>query len=125
MASKLKFLVTGTSSGLGQYLMEELDGTPFRRTDLPYKMEYYKKNYYDCIVHCATDARSKIESSDLWPYYHSHIVLTKALTEVPHYLFVFISSAAVYPNPSHSNNHIHHPGQQTAGPKNHLHHIQI
>lgn len=94
--AKPKFLITGTSSGLGRYLFEELDGAPFRRNK-PGEIGYHKKQNYDCIVHCATDARNSIASSELLAYYQSHIELTNRLIQIPHRLFVFISSCAVYP----------------------------
>lgn len=94
--AKPKFLITGTSSGLGRYLFEELGGVPFRRNQ-PDEVEYHQKQHYDCIIHCATDARNNIGSDELLAYYQSHIELTNQLIKIPHSLFVFISSSAVYP----------------------------
>lgn len=94
--AKIKFLITGTSSGLGRYLFEELDGMPFRRNK-PDEIRYHEKQHYDCIVHCATDARNSIASNELLAYYQSHIELTDQLIKIPHRFFVFISSSAVYP----------------------------
>jgi nucleoside-diphosphate-sugar epimerase len=94
---KYKFLITGTSSGLGSYLLKELGGTPFRRS-YPLEMIPHSGTYYDCIIHCATDARNSIDSEELLSYYHSHIELTNRLIQIPHRLFVFISSSAVYPD---------------------------
>jgi len=97
-----KFLVTGTSSGLGRYLVEELGAVPFQRTD-PLETVRHQNTFYDCIVHCATDTRNNITSNELLTYYQSHIGLTEQLTQIPHRLFVFISSSAVYPDPFRPN----------------------
>jgi nucleoside-diphosphate-sugar epimerase len=103
MSLRQKFLITGTSSGLGKYLLEELESVPFRRSDIAYELKAHKGTFYDCIVHCATDARNTIKSDELWMFYQSHIELTERLIEIPHRLFVFISSAAVYPDPFRLN----------------------
>src|SRR3989338_7806564 len=87
-----KFLVTGTSSGLGRYLVEELGAVPFRRTD-PLETVHHQNIFYDCIIHCATDNRNSITSDELSEYYQSHIEFTNQLLQVPHRLFVFISSS--------------------------------
>jgi len=98
-----KFLITGTSSGLGRYLLEELGGTPFHRTDIEKEIKNHRQNYYDVIIHCAADARNFIPPDELCNYHQSNVELTKKLTEIPHGLFVFTSSCAVYPNPLREN----------------------
>ena len=100
--TKSKFLITGTSSGLGRYLAEKCEAISFRRTD-PLETARHKDTFYDCIVHCATDARNNITSDELPAYYQSHIELTEQLVQIPHRLFVFISSSAVYPDPFRLN----------------------
>ncbi len=95
--TKLKLLVTGVSSGLGRYLVEEFGAVPFQRTN-PLEIVHHKNTFYDCIIHCATDARNSIASDELLAYYQSHIGLTGQLLQIPHRLFVFISSSAVYPD---------------------------
>jgi nucleoside-diphosphate-sugar epimerase len=99
---ELKYLVTGASSGLGRYLVEELPGAPFRR-EAPGEIERHKESKYDCIIHCATDARKSLNADELWNYHRSHISLTDQLTQIPHHLFVYISSAEIYPDPSRLN----------------------
>ncbi|OGM96120.1 MAG: hypothetical protein A3B86_02790 [Candidatus Yanofskybacteria bacterium RIFCSPHIGHO2_02_FULL_38_22b] len=95
--NKAKILISGTSSGLGRYLVKELGAVPFQRID-PLEIVRHKNTFYDCIIHCATDARNSITSDELLTYYQSHIELTKQLLQIPHHLFVFISSSAVYPD---------------------------
>jgi nucleoside-diphosphate-sugar epimerase len=95
--SNFKFLVTGTSSGLGKYLLEKLEGVPFRRNS-PYEIENNREKFYDCIIHCAADTRNIIPANELWNYYLSNIELARKLTTIQHDLFVYISSPAVYPN---------------------------
>ena len=92
-----KFLVTGTSSGLGRFLAEELNATPFRRNQIT-GIGQHLQQYYDAIIHCAADTRNTIPQVDLWPYYQSNIELTRQLIRIPHNLFVYISSPAVYPD---------------------------
>lgn len=98
-----KFLITGTSSGLGRYLLEELRGIPFHRTDIENEIKNHSQNYYDVLIHCAADARNFIPPDELWAYHQSNIELTKRLTKIPHGLFVFTSSCAVYPDPFREN----------------------
>ena len=97
------FLITGTSSGLGRYLLEELRGTPFNRKDTENEISSHSKDYYDAIIHCAVDARNIIPPHELLAYYESNVELTRKLTQIPHGLFVYISSPAVYPNPLRLN----------------------
>jgi dTDP-4-dehydrorhamnose reductase len=98
-----RFLITGTSSGLGKYLLEEWGGVPFMRMDMDRALSAHKDSSYDCIVHCATDARNAITSDELWRYYQSHVEFTENLAQIPHRLYVFLSSAAVYPDPFRLN----------------------
>lgn len=100
---KQKFLITGASAGIGRYLLEEFQGTPFHRTDIENEMKSHCQKYYDVIIHCAADTRNIIPPDDLWPYYQSNIELTRQLTHIPHRLFVYTSSPAVYPNPFREN----------------------
>ena len=96
--AKPKFLVTGASSGLGRYLVEELEGVPFQRNQLV-GIGPHMREYYDAIIHCAADTRNIIPPNDLWPYHQSNVELTRQLTRIPHDLFVYTSSPAVYPDP--------------------------
>jgi nucleoside-diphosphate-sugar epimerase len=95
-------LVSGTSSGLGRYLLEELDGTPFRR-DQPGELDTHRRRGYACVIHCATDARNSLRDTDLTGYCRSHVDLTRDLISIPCERFVYASSVAVYPDPSREN----------------------
>lgn len=96
--TKPKFLITGASSGLGRYLLEELQGIPFNRKNMENEINNHSKDYYDAIIHCAVDARNTIPPDELLAYHESNVELTRKLTQIPHGLFVYISSPAVYPN---------------------------
>lgn len=98
-----KFLITGVSAGIGRYLVEELNGVPFIRTDLEKELKSHGQKHYDAIIHCASDTRNFLPPNDLWSYYQSNIELTKKLIQIPHRLFVFTSSSAVYPDPFREN----------------------
>ena len=97
--AKLKFLITGASAGIGRYLLEEFQGTPFHQTNIENEIKSHCQKHYDVIVHCAADTRNIIPPNDLWPYYQSNIEFTRKLTQIPHRLFVYTSSPAVYPDP--------------------------
>lgn len=119
-----KFLITGTSSGLGRYLLEELRGTPFRRADIENELESHRQKYYDAIIHCAVDGRQIIPANELWAYHRSNIELTKKLTEIPHGLFVFTSSCAVYPDPFRENSETDIPNfPETNPPPQHIYYL--
>ncbi|OGM96122.1 MAG: hypothetical protein A3B86_02780 [Candidatus Yanofskybacteria bacterium RIFCSPHIGHO2_02_FULL_38_22b] len=122
--TKPKFLVTGTSSGLGQYLLGGLRGKPFYRANLKNEINRHGQNYYDAIVHCAADTRNVIPPNDLWPYYQSNIELTKQLTQIPHGLFVYISSPAVYPDPYRESKETDVPNfPETSCPVHHTYYL--
>ncbi|BBO79756.1 hypothetical protein DSCO28_03220 [Desulfosarcina ovata subsp. sediminis] len=95
MKKKRKYLITGTSSGLGKYLLEEIGGEAFIRNNHNALISNQNRHFFG-IIHCATDARNFVLSNELINYYQSHIELTKNLLSIPHDHFIFISSVEVY-----------------------------
>ena len=90
-----KFLITGTSSGLGKYLHGNLGGIPINR-------EKIQKNGAEIIIHCAFNSQQS--PKDIEQYFRDNVLLTEELTNIPHKKFIFISSVDVYPK--NSNRHI-------------------
>lgn len=86
--AKNKFLITGTSSGLGKYLHDKLGGISLNR-------EKIQKNGAEIIIHCAFNPDNNPKDSD--QYYNDNVLLTEELTKIPHKKFIFISSVDVYP----------------------------
>ncbi len=80
-------LISGTSSGLGKYLLEETKGTAFKREGC---LEDFSS---DVIVHCAWE--QEVTSPE--EYVANAISLAKELVKIPHNQFIFISSIDVYP----------------------------
>lgn len=76
----MKVLVTGTTSGLGKFLAEKYNADTFNRGD-----EIPKKEY-DIIFHCAYDHGEPFRN----------MILTRALTKIPHKLFVLMSTVDIY-----------------------------
>lgn len=91
-----RILITGSQSGLGRYLCNELGGIGFDRTDSIYDPKF-KKEAWDAIIHCAWSSGREVTSTSVLPYLEDTVFLTQALTSFPHKRFVFISSVDVYP----------------------------
>lgn len=84
------FLITGSSSGLGKYLHQNLGGASFNRKAI-------KDKEADIIIHCAFNRARDINSQNLYQYLADNVFLTKRLTKIPHKKFIYISSIDVYP----------------------------
>ncbi len=93
--AKNKFLITGTSSGLGKYLHGNLGGVGWNRQASEKEREEIKKNGAEIIIHCAFNSENNPKNSD--QYYNDNVLLTEELTKIPHKKFIFISSVDVYP----------------------------
>lgn len=96
----MKFLITGTSSGLGKHLFEIFDGIPLTREISQQKINNLEKNVVDIIIHAAFNSSKDITSNNLYSYINDNVLLTKKLLEIPHQKFIFISSVDVYPKNS-------------------------
>jgi len=88
----MKYLVSGSSSGLGKYLLANLDDAKgFGRNE---NLDF-DTSYETTIVHCAFNKENTI--SDYYKYLEDNIFLTKNLLEDLKYKkFVYISSVDVY-----------------------------
>ena len=86
-------LVTGASSGLGQFLARQLGATAGTRESLPEILSGGRG--FDRIIHCASVSRFDSSLSELT---ESNIELTDRLLNVSHKRFVFISTIDVYPD---------------------------
>lgn len=87
---KSDYLITGSSSGLGKYLHDQLGGSAFNRDG---------KNVTETgvIIHCAFNRAREVNSKGLYEYLSDNIFLTEKLTKIPHKKFIYLSSVDVYP----------------------------
>jgi nucleoside-diphosphate-sugar epimerase len=91
----IKILVSGTSSGLGRFLYEELGADKFDRNSGDELIN--KKIHYDIIIHCAFNVRKNVTVREYQDYLSDTVFLTERLTKIKNNLFIFISSVDVYP----------------------------
>ena len=92
----MKTLVTGSSSGLGRYLLEEFNAIAYART---IEEECQKFNQYggiENIIHCAFNMNKNVQLQDFASYIQDTLFLSNKITRIPHKLFIFISSIDVY-----------------------------
>lgn len=90
-----KYVITGSSSGLGKYLRRNLGGIGWSRQTSEKEKEEIKKNGAEIIIHCAFN--SKREPKNLDQYFNDNVLFTGELVKVPHEKFIFISSVDIYP----------------------------
>ena len=55
-----KVLISGTSSGLGKFLFNEIKSVKFDRTQ---PNEIYQNEKWDCIIHCAAYAGNSLSET--------------------------------------------------------------
>ncbi|MHB1585979.1 MAG: NAD-dependent epimerase/dehydratase family protein [Acidiferrobacteraceae bacterium] len=91
----MKCLVTGSASGLGRHLAKAFAGaaTYVRGT----QFDQLRKERFDLIIHAAFNRCDARRSDSPGKILDDNICLTSAILDVPHRLFVFISSVDVYP----------------------------
>lgn len=92
---KNNFLITGTSSGLGKYLYDNLGGLSLNRQTSQGDIKKIKREGAEVIVHCAFN--SNRDPKNIKQYFKDNVLLTEELTKIPHRKFIFISSIDVYP----------------------------
>jgi nucleoside-diphosphate-sugar epimerase len=88
----MQCLVSGVSSGLGEYLAGHLRADRYDRA-----AGSAPQARYDAIIHCAFDASREVPAEKETEYTHNTLGITQQLLAVPHARFVFISSCDVYP----------------------------
>lgn len=95
------YLITGSSSGLGKYLHDQLGGSAFYRDGRNVKEA-------EVIIHCAFNRAREVNSKNLYQYLSDNVFLTKKLAKIPHKKFIYISSVDVYPkdNEKHSEDEV-------------------
>ncbi len=93
-------IISGTSSGLGRFLKENLDSYSYKRNDLNASIPKSKNNI---IIHTAFNSSKIVKEKDIPSYIDDNINLINKLLEIPHKKIIFISSVDVYP----TNNHLH------------------
>lgn len=96
-----KYLITGSSSGLGKYLYNKLGGISFNRDGTNVKEA-------EVLIHCAFNQTREVNSKNLYQYLFDNVFLTKKLAKIPHKKFIYISSVDVYPknNQKHFENEV-------------------
>tara|TARA_B100000787_G_C16196907_1_gene301583 strand:+ start:1404 stop:2174 length:771 start_codon:yes stop_codon:yes gene_type:complete len=93
-------VISGTSSGLGRYLKENLNSYSYDRNGSNTSLPLSKNNI---IIHTAFNSSKVVSEKEILNYIDDNINLTKRILEVPHKKIIFISSVDVYP----TNNKIH------------------
>ncbi len=93
----MKFLITGSSSGLGKHLLEFFNGIPFTRETFETELNNLRKKGVDVIIHAAFNSAKNITSDNLYSYINDNVLLTINLLKIPHKKFIFISTVDVYP----------------------------
>ena len=95
--STIKLLITGTCSGLGKYLHENMGGIELHQSISEEAQKEICSADYDAIIHCAANSSTGIDSTSLYSYLDDNLFLTKRLTSIRPKLFVYMSSVDVYP----------------------------
>jgi hypothetical protein len=83
-------LISGASSGLGKYLLSNLDSDEFDRTLQKPKNFSIPEYGYDLIIHAAFGMPNNSETK--YEYKEYHLKLANKLLSIPHKRFVFIST---------------------------------
>tara|TARA_B100001093_G_C26789869_1_gene998475 strand:+ start:202 stop:897 length:696 start_codon:yes stop_codon:yes gene_type:complete len=89
----LKYLISGTKSGLGKFLFQNLkkESLGLNRNN---RNLLKKFNSFDVIIHCAFNKENEI--SDYYKYIDDNIFLTEQLLKLNYKKFIYISSIDVY-----------------------------
>jgi nucleoside-diphosphate-sugar epimerase len=90
-------LISGTRSGLGKYLHENLGGCGLDRDNFDKDIGKANRKGADVIIHCAFNSANNIDAESLYSYLYDNVLLTQKLVSVPHKKFIFISTVDVYP----------------------------
>ena len=96
-----KCLISGTSSGIGKFLIQKLPHAESFDRSAP--ISKYKKNTYDLIIHCAYDAGSLRGHKNIYEQTKSNINLVEELCDINTKVFIFFSSIDVYPKEASGN----------------------
>lgn len=100
----MKFLISGTASGLGKHLFQVFNGISYTHDTPTENLITLQKKGVDIIIHAASNSSNNVTSKDLYSYIEDNIFLTKKLLKIPHKKFIFISSVDVYPKDGKEHN---------------------
>lgn len=95
--SFMKILTTGTLSGLGKHIYNDLGGIFWTRNITDKAKKKLTDEGVDVIIHCAFNSSQSVDSNNLYDYLSDNVLLTKELLNIPHKKLIFISSVDVYP----------------------------
>lgn len=93
----MTILTTGTLSGLGKYIHENLGGISLSRDTFSEVREKTRDSGVDTIIHSAFNSQKKVDSGSLYQYLQDNIMLTEELVKIPHKKFIFLSTVDIYP----------------------------
>jgi hypothetical protein len=88
-----KYLIVGSNSGLGKYLLENLPSSIGLNR---YNFEEVKKYDYEFIINCAFN--KELTVTDYKKYLEDNILLNLKIKNINHSKFIYISSIDVYSN---------------------------
>lgn len=92
----MKYLISGTSSGLGRYLKEEFASDTITRLTTQKDLDRLSKFRFKAIIHCASNSNAKVTDRTIASFAADNIFLTQKLLQIPHEKFIFISTIDVY-----------------------------
>ena len=90
-------LITGTSSGLGLAVHQQLGGVGFVRGIALDDASICAAQPFDAIIHCALRAMSPVTMQTCHAYLEDNFLLTEQLLDIPHHKFIYVSTLDVYP----------------------------
>lgn len=91
-ASTRNILITGTSSGIGKYLLKVFKNAQiFNRHSLS-----HQTSSYDAIIHCAFDNAVNVTNNNFYDYYRNNIEILEDLLTLESKKFIYFSSVNVY-----------------------------
>jgi nucleoside-diphosphate-sugar epimerase len=97
MGKHKKILISGTASGLGQYVYSRFGGTAVTRATPENEWRKIMRSSFDLVVHCAASAPKKDDIRLLPELINDNVMLTLRLLQTSHKYFVYISTIGVYP----------------------------
>ena len=93
----MKILITGTTSGLGKYLYENIPNSRALNRDNADDISNYNSTF-DVIIHNAFSPQgaNKNNIQDYYKYVNDNLLITKKLVDLKPKKFIYISSGDVY-----------------------------
>jgi nucleoside-diphosphate-sugar epimerase len=88
----MRFLISGTATGLGASLHRRFGGEAYSRTSV-----LAPSGAFDTIIHCAVNTAKDVSHGTIDGYFRDNVELTRRLLAIRHDRFVFVSTIDVYP----------------------------